>query len=128
MASESPTSLAGRSTSFSARRRRNVDRIEIADAASLGIAGLSGQVANVILKASRKASGQFEYDPGFRAHFTRPEFLAGSVSYTGETGPVDYTLSVRNNNGRGGFGGPIRIFDSQPCADREPKRGLSFRI
>ena len=32
----------------------NVDRIEIVDAASLGIAGLSGQVANVILKLAEE--------------------------------------------------------------------------
>src|SRR4051812_42401133 len=36
-----------------------VDRIEIVDAASLGIAGLSGQVANVILKTTKAGSGQF---------------------------------------------------------------------
>ena len=90
----------------------NVDRIEIADAASLGIAGLQGQIANVILKATRKASGQFEYAPGFRAHYAKPDLLAGSASYTGKTGPVDYTLSIANNNGRGAFGGPIWIYDA----------------
>jgi outer membrane receptor for ferrienterochelin and colicins len=90
----------------------NVERIEIIDAASLGIAGLSGQVANVILKETRKASGQFEYNPNLRAHFAKPEFLAGSVSYTGKRGPLDYTLSLKNNYGRGAFGGPIRIYDA----------------
>src|SRR5207253_4892616 len=44
----------------------NVERIEIVDAASLGIAGLSGQVANVILKEVAKSSGQFEWDPHYR--------------------------------------------------------------
>jgi len=58
----------------------NVDRIEIVDAASLGIAGLAGQIANVILKAGKKGSGQFEWRPDFRAHFAKPEFLGGSVS------------------------------------------------
>src|SRR4051794_20616601 len=53
----------------------NVERIEIVDAASLGIAGLSGQVANVILKAATKSSGQFEWSPNFRAHFAKPEIL-----------------------------------------------------
>ena len=41
----------------------NVDRIEIVDAASLGIAGLAGQIANVILKAGKKGWGQFEWNP-----------------------------------------------------------------
>jgi outer membrane receptor for ferrienterochelin and colicins len=89
----------------------NVERIEIVDAASLGIAGLTGQVANVILKSTSKASGQFEYLANARAHFTKPELLGGSVSYSGKEGPVDYTLSVKNSYGRGGIGGPILISD-----------------
>jgi hypothetical protein len=54
----------------------SVHRIEIVDAASLGIAGLSGQVANVILGATAKGTGQFEWLTNFRAHFTEPEVLA----------------------------------------------------
>src|SRR5690348_13482649 len=89
----------------------NVERIEIVDAASLGIAGLQGQVANVILKSVTKSSGQFEYEPSFRAHYAKPEFLAGLLSYSGKEGPVTYTLSVQNDPGRGAYGGPIRIYD-----------------
>jgi hypothetical protein len=89
----------------------NVDRIEIVDAASVGIPGLTGQVANVILKQVQKSSGQFEYNPNWRAHFAKPDFLAGSVSYTGKSGPVDYTLSIKNDPGRGALGGPIYIYD-----------------
>src|SRR4051812_45727530 len=89
----------------------NVERIEIVDAASLGIAGLSGQVANVVLKQAAKASGQFEWDPTMRAHYAKPEFFGGSVSYSGRTGPLDYTFSARNGAGRGAYGGPILIFD-----------------
>lgn len=91
----------------------NVERIEIVDAASLGIAGLSGQVANVIIKEAQKAAGQFEYNPHFRAHYAKPSFLAGSVSYNGKTGPVEYTLSAKNQPGRGAFGGPVRIFNAE---------------
>lgn len=90
----------------------SVDRIEITDAASFGIAGLSGQVANVILKATKKASGQFEYDANARAHYAKPELLGGSISYSGKEGPVDYTLSLANGYGRGAIGGPILIFDA----------------
>lgn len=90
----------------------SVERIEIVDAASLGIAGLSGQVANVIVKQDQKASGQFEYEPHFRAHYAKPSFLAGSLSYTGKTGPLNYTLSIKNSPGRGAFGGPIHIYDA----------------
>jgi hypothetical protein len=90
----------------------NVERIEIVDAASLGIAGLSGQVANVILKQTSKSSGQFEWAPTARAHYAKPDFVAGSVSYSGKAGPVDYTVSAKNDAGRGAFGGPSWIYDA----------------
>jgi hypothetical protein len=89
----------------------NVERIEIVDAASLGIAGLSGQVANVIVKSAKKGSGQFEWRPDFRAHYSKPNLFRGSISYNGTSGPVDYTLSIKNQAGRGAFGGPIVITD-----------------
>ena len=89
----------------------NVDRIEIVDAASLGIAGLVGEVANIVLKTTKTSSGQFEWRPDFRAHFAKPTLFGGLVSYTGKTGPVDYTLSVNNDTGRGGFGGDVLIYD-----------------
>jgi outer membrane receptor for ferrienterochelin and colicins len=89
-----------------------VDRIEIVDAASLGIAGLSGQVANVFLKATKAGTGQFEWKTNARAHFTEPEVMGGSISYSNKLGPVDYTLSVKNGYGRGGLGGPVTLFDA----------------
>ena len=89
----------------------SVNRIEIVDAAAFGIAGLTGQVANVILKETTKPSGQFDYVGNARAHFAKPELLGGSASYSGKEGPIDYTFSVANNYGRGAIGGPILIFD-----------------
>jgi len=89
----------------------NIDRIEIVDAASLGIAGLSGQIANVILKAGKKGSGQFEWRPDFRAHFAKPNLFRGNVSWSDSKGPVDYTISVKDDAGRGAIGGPIWISD-----------------
>lgn len=88
-----------------------VARIEIVDAASLGIAGLSGQVANVVLAQNQGASGQFEWNPDIRAHYAEPNWLQGSISYSDSAGPVNYTLSVKNDTGRGGFGGPIVVTD-----------------
>lgn len=84
----------------------NVDRIEIVDASSLGIAGLAGQVANIILKSARKAGGQFEWRPDFRAHYSRPNLFRGSLSYSGKTAGIDYTLSLEDQAGRGAIGGP----------------------
>ena len=89
----------------------NVQRIEIVEAASLGIAGLTGAVANIVTKAQSAASGQFEWNPTIRPHFAKPALLGGSISYTGRKGPVEYTLSIGNKYGRGGYGGPIVISD-----------------
>ncbi|MDB5677344.1 TonB-dependent receptor plug domain-containing protein [Sphingomonas bacterium] len=90
----------------------NVERIEIVDASSLGIAGLVGQVANVVVKASGGGKGQFEWSPNFRAHFARPNLYSGSISYSGKAGGwLDYTLSVEDQTGRGGLGGPVLITD-----------------
>jgi len=83
----------------------DVVRIEIKEAASVGIAGLTGQVADVILKADRKAGGNFSWSPQLRAHYAKPRWLAGSLSYSGTTGALGYTLSVENSPGRGAEGG-----------------------
>ena len=74
----------------------------------------------MILKAKKGSSGQFEWRPDFRAHFSKPELFRGSVSYTGTVGPVDYTLSVKDQAGRGAFGGPI--VDLRPQPRRSPRR------
>lgn len=89
----------------------SVVRIDIVDGATLNIAGLSGQVANVIVDAGG-AKGQFEWRPEFRARNANPLFTRGSVSVSGETGPIGYTIGLRNDAGRGGAGGPTYIFDA----------------
>ena len=76
---------AARPTSCSAPSIANVERIEIVEAASLGIAGLSGQVANIIIKQTKAASGQFQWQPDFRAHYSKPNLFRGNISYTGKT-------------------------------------------
>lgn len=83
----------------------DVERIEIREAASLGIAGLSGEVADVIVRANRKGSGNFTWSPAVRAHYARPRWLDGSISYSGTTGDLGYTLSLENKAGRGAMGG-----------------------
>ncbi|HEY1124776.1 MAG TPA: TonB-dependent receptor [Sphingobium sp.] len=84
----------------------DVVRIEINEAAALGIAGLTGQVANVILKENRKASGRFEWTPRVRPDYAKPALLRGKLSYTGSEGKLDYTLSLQNFGNRGAVGGP----------------------
>ncbi len=92
----------------------SVERIDLVDAAQLGIAGLSGLVANVILKKDVGGKGQFTWQPEARAHYSHPNFFRGTVSYTDREGPVEYTLSVDNSvASRGAYGGPDDlIYDS----------------
>jgi hypothetical protein len=88
----------------------NVERIEIVDAATLEIAGLTGQVANVIAK-TKKASGQFSWRPEMRAHYSDPIFTRGDVSYSGSRGPIDYSLGLDAGGNRSAAGGPTTIFN-----------------
>jgi hypothetical protein len=87
----------------------NVLRIEILDAAELDVPGLTGQVANVVYQARKALSGQYSYRPEFRAHYADPLFTRGDVSVSGAAGPVDYTVSLRNDASRSGAGGPTLI-------------------
>ncbi len=83
----------------------DVLRIEVREAASFGIAGLTGQVANVILKTNRKGHGNFSWSPQVRAHYAEPRWFAGSISYSGSAGDLDYTVSLENKPSRGALGG-----------------------
>lgn len=93
-------------------RARDVTRIDLVEASSLGVAGLVGQVANVVTSATHASGGRFEWTPNFRAHYARPSLTSGSASYSGQIGHLDYTLSVQDDSGRGAFGGPVTITDA----------------
>ncbi|MEO7654413.1 MAG: TonB-dependent receptor, partial [Sphingomicrobium sp.] len=83
-----------------------VERIDLVDAARLGIAGLSGLVANVIVKRDVGGKGQFSWNPEFRAHYSNPNLYRGTISFTDREGPFEYTLSVDNSvASRGAYGG-----------------------
>jgi outer membrane receptor for ferrienterochelin and colicins len=107
----------------------NVERIEIVDGATLGIPGLSGQVANVIVR-STGISGQFAYRPEFRSYYTDPLFTRFDVSVSGTKGPVEYTIGLDNRANRSGAGGPTWIHrsDGSVMEEREEEwRGNSER-
>lgn len=87
---------------------RNVVRIEIADGATLDIPGLSGQVANIITRAS-PISGQYAWRPEFRAHNTDPIWRRFESSISGTRGPVEFTLGLENGGFAGGGNGPTWI-------------------
>ncbi|MEA2488910.1 MAG: hypothetical protein QOH21_702 [Acidobacteriota bacterium] len=88
----------------------NVERIEIVDAATLEIPGLTGQVANVIVR-SKGITGQYAYRPEFRSYYTDPLLTRFEFSVGGTKGPVEYTLSLDNRGSRSGAGGPTWIFN-----------------
>ena len=84
----------------------NVTRIEIVDAATLNISGLTGQVANVVT-ASRGLTGNFVWRPQIRARRTPARLLNGEVSINGSLGPAtQFSLSFRNDSFRNGNAGP----------------------
>jgi outer membrane receptor for ferrienterochelin and colicins len=88
----------------------NVERIDIVDGSTLNIPGLSGQVANVIVR-STGISGQWAYRPEFRSYFTDPLLTRFEVSVSGTKGPVQYTIGLDNRGNRSGAGGPTWIYD-----------------
>ena len=81
-----------------------VERIEIVDGATLGIPGLSGQVANVITQGAG-ISGRFEYRAVARPRYAKPVYGGGEVSLSGSTPRVEWTAAFNLGTGRGGAGG-----------------------
>lgn len=84
-----------------------VQRIELVDGATLGIPGLTGRVANVIV-VSNRIEGQFRWDPQFR-RTVEDQLYTGSIGVSGRIGATDFTLSLSNTQGlrRGGVGPEI---------------------
>ncbi|HEX8381732.1 MAG TPA: TonB-dependent receptor, partial [Allosphingosinicella sp.] len=101
----------------------NVLRIEIRDAATLDVPGLSGQVANVVVKAGGM-QGQFAWRPEFRQRNTDPLLTRGEVSVSGKKGNVEYTLGVQNQSFRSGANGRTNIF--RPDGERIEARDDVF--
>lgn len=106
--------LSGKSndvvTELSRIPAEDVERIEIVDGATLDIPGLSGQVANVIVR-STGVSGQWAYRPEFRSYYTDPLLTRFEVSVSGTKGPVQYTIGLDNRGNRSGAGGPTWIYN-----------------
>lgn len=92
---------------FSQLRRIATDRvvqIEIVEGATLGIAGLSGQVANVITRPS-DISGRFTYRSNFRPKYAKPGLIGGEVSLSGSSERFEWTVALANGLARGAAGG-----------------------
>ena len=104
---------SGKSTDIVTELRRissaSVIRIDIVDAATLEVPGLSGQVANVVT-ASRGLSGNFAWRPQIRARRTEARLFNGEVSISGAFGGTDFSLSLANDSYRNGNAGPEIVF------------------
>jgi outer membrane receptor for ferrienterochelin and colicins len=105
--------FSGKSTDIFTELRQisaaNVTRIDIVDAATLNISGLTGQVANVIT-TSRGLSGNYVWRPQIRRDRTPARLLNGEVSISGALGGTTYTLSLRNDSFRNGNAGPETVY------------------
>lgn len=87
----------------------NVERIEIADGATLDIPGLSGQVANVVASASEGITGSWRWEARMR-EVTTPYFDGGEISASGKSGDLEWTLGFESNPGVRGAVGDERLF------------------
>lgn len=84
-----------------------VVRIDVLDGARLGIPGLTGRVANVIVESNR-IRGQFSWE-GQQRQTIADQIYTGSISASGRIGVTDFTISLSNADGirRGGTGPEI---------------------
>ncbi len=89
---------------------RNVERLEVVDGASLDIPGLSGQVVNVVTHGS-PLSVSWEMYPEWKKDY-KDNWARGKFSVSGETGPINYAVTVGHDSYRNGQHGPARFFDA----------------
>jgi len=83
----------------------DVQRIEVVDGTTLGIPGLTGQVANLIV-AQSDIGMSFRYEGAVFFDIAKPELWGGEVSVSGKNGKLGYTAAISNYNYRFGFEGP----------------------
>lgn len=89
----------------------NVERIEIVEGSSLGIAGLSGRVANIIAKAEDGGiSGSYSWEAKIREDLP-PYFDSIELSATGTHGALTWTMGLESDPRRGAARGLEKVFD-----------------
>lgn len=88
-----------------------VDRIEVTDAARTGIPGLTGRVANVVVR-SGDIRVQIRWEGQNRRNIP-DQWTSGAISASGRIGATEFTLSLSNSEAtrRGGLG-PEVVVDS----------------
>ncbi len=88
----------------------NVIKIEILDGASLGIPGLSGQIANITTH-NTGISGTWKWEPEFRKNLEASIFPF-ALTVSGETGKLAYSVALKSRANRSGNIGPERLIDA----------------
>ncbi len=87
----------------------DVVRLEIVDGASLDLAGVSGQVLNVITSTDRRVSGQFNWQPRVRDFGAPVSWAEFEVSLSGSTERGEWTLGIANEQDYRGDRGPESV-------------------
>ena len=122
--------VASKSDGIFAQLRRigtdRVERIELVDGSSLGIPGLTGQIANVITRPN-PFSGRFTYRAGFRPKYARPSYIGGEISLSGSGEQIDWTLAYSHGTGRGAAGGG-EAFITDPAGAITENRDVLVRF
>ncbi len=100
---------------------KSVLRLEIVDASKLNIAGLTGQVLNVVTKPANM-SGNFNWRPLYRSRLD-PLILTGAVSLSGKLGKGQFSLGL---NAEDSFAGGGWGDESNLDGNRQPIFTRSF--
>jgi len=113
----------------------NVIRIDVVDGATLDLPGLSGRVANIIVR-SGGISGRFEWRPQVATGPSPVNWGEGNISLTGASSGVDYTVSLdgggftRGSDGvttfRDGAGAIDERYNLQTAQFNRPELNASF--
>lgn len=104
----------------------NVVRIELAEGASLDIPGLSGRIANVVADTGG-LSGQFEWRPQWTTGPASLRWGDADFSVSGTSGPIEYTIALKNPQFYGGSAGPNRVTGADGVVDRRFSTSISHR-
>lgn len=101
----------------------DVIRIDIVDGATLNVPGLSGQVANILVRAKDSLGATFAWFPQARFERLPPRITNGNLSVAGTAGDVDFTLGFQNQSRVNGNAGPEIVTDgSGAVIDRRDER------
>ncbi|MBW0143883.1 TonB-dependent receptor plug domain-containing protein [Sphingomicrobium clamense] len=87
----------------------DVIRIEVVDGATLDIPGLTGEVANILYRAS-EMGGTFEWTPQFRKRVGH-SILVGELALNGRKGNTEWNASITADRRFQGHWGPETVFD-----------------